>query len=153
MHLWHLAGDLRCGLNRFFQPCSLFLLFLISFCIPIYSRILRIQKITDFFAFNQKNGMSFSVDFFLVFQSEANFPQICMNIIELPEKERKSLPALPTISVRCSSLPSSSISCTFLRSFRFFFCCMAFLFAYALFCYPWGKQNTLYMKKRHQDFN
>ena len=153
MHLWHPARGLRCGLNRFFQPCSLFLLFHISFCIPIYFRSLHVQKITIFFAFNQKNGMSFSVVFFLVFQSEANFPQICMNIIESPEKERKSLPALPTISVRCSSLPSSSINYTFLRSFRFSFCCMAFLFAYALFYYLLGKQNTLYMKKRHQDFN
>ena len=71
--------------------CSLFLLFLISFYIPIYSRILRIQKITDFFVFNQKNGMSFSAGFSSVFQLGASFPQIYMNIIESSKKERRSL--------------------------------------------------------------
>ena len=41
---WHPAGDLHCGLNKFFQPCSLFLLFLILFYIPIYFRILLTKK-------------------------------------------------------------------------------------------------------------
>ena len=66
----------------------------------------------------------------------ANFPQIYMNIIESPKKERRSLHALPTISARCSLLRSSSISCTFLRLFHFFCCCMAYLFAYALLYCP-----------------
>ncbi len=65
---WHPAGDLHCGLNKFFQPCSLFLLFLILFYIPIYFRILLTKKNIVFFAFNQKNGMSFSAGFSSVFQ-------------------------------------------------------------------------------------
>lgn len=133
---WHPAGDLHCGLNRFFQPCFLFLLFLILFYIPIYFRSLLTQKNIVFFAFNQKNGMSFSAGFSSVSQLGANFPQIYMNIIESPKKERRSLHALPTISARCSLLRSSSISCTFLRLFHFFCCCMAYLFAYALLYCP-----------------
>ena len=94
------------------------------------------EKNIVFFAFNQKNGMSFSAGFSSVFQLGASFPQIYMNIIESSKKERRSLHALPTISARCSLLRSSSISCTFLQLFHFSCCCMAYLFAYALLYCP-----------------
>lgn len=48
------------------------------------------EKNIVFFAFNQKNGMSFSAGFSSVFQLGASFPQIYMNIIESSKKSADS---------------------------------------------------------------
>ncbi len=146
--------DLHCGLNKFFQPCSLFLLFLILFYIPIYfshpahekkHSFLRIQPeewyvIFCGFLFGFPIGSKLSADLY-------EHHRIVKKRAQILACFTNNLSPVFVTSVLVNQLHFSSVVPFFLLLYGIPLCiCLALL----SFIKP---ERFVHEKKKHQDFN